>query len=61
MFDQQSLKIYLLQGHFPLCSHGAQEDQLDPDTHLYHLFQVAQLVLGGPITRWNINNMVKIV
>lgn len=38
-----------LQGHFHLCYPAGQEDRLDPDSHLYHLFQGAQLVLGDPL------------
>lgn len=38
-----------LQGHFHLCYPAGQEDQLDLDSHLYHLFQGAQLVLVDPL------------
>lgn len=52
--------VYLLQGRFHLCYHGGQEDQLDLDSRLYHLFQGAQLVLGDPRTKVNAYIMVKI-
>lgn len=52
--------IYLLQGHFHLCYPAGQEDQLDLDSHLYHLFQGAQLVLVDPRRKVQIHVMVKI-